>query len=209
MKNPSLNEVLFPIKSVCSVITFSTCILIITCCGCGKEEETEKAVEFKDIISAPAESQSQQIAEEAAPVVPEQPAKVKETTQSAQPVQQGQPVQPEVVKPITAQDLYNKGVECLNQGQLEDAVEAFNRATDMDSLMVDAYKKNAIACSKLGIMNEAIISFKKVVELNPNDAESYFSLGTFYAKRRLTDDAIWAFERYVSLNPNKIGRAHV
>src|SRR3990170_3738094 len=99
MKTPSLNEVLFPIKSVCSVITFSTCILIITCCGCGKEEEAEKAVEFKELISTTAESQAPKAAEEAAPVeakqaepaAPEQPAKIEE---SAQPVQQEQPVQP-------------------------------------------------------------------------------------------------------------------
>ena len=52
----------------------------------------------------------------------------------------------------------------------------------MDPLMVDAYKKKAIACNKLGMMNEAIISFKKVVGLNPNDAESYLHLGTFVLK---------------------------
>ena len=176
MKKPSLNAILFPIKSVCSVITFSACILIIACCGCGKEEkEAEKAVEFKELISTTAESQAPKASEEATPVKAKQAA-------PAQPIQQGQPaqpVQPEVVKPVTAQDLYNKGVECLSQGKLEDAIEAFNRATDMDSTMVDAYKKNAIACSKLGMMNEAIISFKKVVELNPGDAESYRSLGTF------------------------------
>ena len=56
MKNPSLNAVLFPIKSVCSVITFSACIVIIACCGCGKEEkEAEKAAEFKELISTTAE----------------------------------------------------------------------------------------------------------------------------------------------------------
>ncbi|MCR4319703.1 MAG: tetratricopeptide repeat protein, partial [Candidatus Brocadiaceae bacterium] len=161
MKKPSLNAVLFPIKSVCNVITFSACILIIACCGCGKEEkEAEKAVEFKELISATAESQVPKADEEAAPVKDKQ-------AKPAVPEQPAQPVQPEVVKPVTVQDLYNKGVECLSQGQLKDAIEAFNRATDMDSTMVDAYKKKAIACSKLGMMNEAIISFKKVVELNP------------------------------------------
>src|SRR3990167_7241953 len=100
MKNPSLDEVLFPIKSVCSIITFSACILIIACCGCGKEEkEAEKAVEFKELISATAESQAPKVAEEAVPVeakqaAPKQPAKIEETTQP------GQPGQPEVVKSI-------------------------------------------------------------------------------------------------------------
>ena len=135
MKNASLNAVLFPIKSVFSVITFSACILIIACCGCGKEEkEAGKSVEFKELISTTAESQAPKAAKEAAP---------------------------EVVKPITAQDLYHKGVECLRQGRLKDAVEALNRATDMDPTMVDAYKKKAIACNKLGMMNEAIISFSE------------------------------------------------
>ena len=172
MKNPSLNAVLFPIKSVYNVITFSACIVIIACCGCGKEEkEAEKAVEFKELISTTAESQAPKAAEEAAPVKAKQAKPAATCT-----------VQPEVVKPITAQELYNKGIECLSQGQLKDAIEAFNRATDMDPLMVDAYKKKAIACNKLGMMNEAIISFKKVVGLNPNDAESYLHLGTFVLK---------------------------
>ena len=65
MKNPSLSAVLFPTKSVCSVITFSAFVLIITCCGCGKEEETEKTVEFKDLISNTAESQTPKTDEEA------------------------------------------------------------------------------------------------------------------------------------------------
>ena len=111
MKTPSLNEVLFPVKSVCSVITFSAFVLIIACCGCCKEEETEKAVEFKDLISAPAESQAPKVAEEVVPVeakqaepaaVPEQPVPPALPGQQGQPAQ---PVQPEAVKPITAQDL--------------------------------------------------------------------------------------------------------
>src|SRR3972149_10644831 len=99
MKNQFLNEILFPIKSVCSVITFSACILIIACCGCGKEEkEAEKAVEFKELISTTAESQAPKVAEEAVPVEAKQ-AEPAVTAQPGQPVQPAQPVQPEVVKP--------------------------------------------------------------------------------------------------------------
>jgi len=76
MTTQSLNKILFPVKSVCSVITFSAFVLLITCCGCGKEEETEKTVEFKDLISTTAESQTPKTDEEAAPVVaiPAEPA---------------------------------------------------------------------------------------------------------------------------------------
>ncbi|MEK6558664.1 MAG: tetratricopeptide repeat protein, partial [Planctomycetota bacterium] len=212
MKNPSLIKSLCHLKFICIGLTIFACIFLVTCCGCGKKEEVaENPVEFKEIVATEAESLTGKTdegpvsldakqSEPKQPVevitrqsAPEQPVRVGKTTQSNQPI---------VVKPVTALDLYNKGLECFSQGRLGEAVEAFSKATDMDATMVDAHKKKALAYNKLGMMSETIASFKKVVELNPNDTESYLNLGTFYAKRQMTDDAISAFERYVSLNTN-------
>jgi len=193
MENPFACKSQYSLGSIFCGLVFSVGILLVICNGCGKEEKVaEKSEEFKEVIQSAPESLVAKAVGESKQTVPGQ-TEVGKTPQSAQPA---------VVKPVTAQDLYNKGLECFNQGQLAEAVELFNKATDMDNTIVEAFKKKASAYSKLGMTNEAIASFKKVVELNPNDAEARLALGTFYVKKHKDDDALLVFEKYVSLYPN-------
>ncbi len=198
MKTISQVGVLCHLKYICIGLTVVACVFLIVCCGCGKKEEVaENPVEFKEIVATEAESQTGIAVEGTVSL----DAKRSETKQPNQSEKIGQANQP-VVKPVAAQDIYIMGLECFDRGRLEEAIKAFNKATDMDATMVDAHKKKASAYSKLGMMDEAIASFRKVVELNPNDAEPCLNLGTLYAKRQMTDDAIQSFERYISLNTN-------
>ena len=185
-----LIKILHSLKPVCIGLALFAGVLLITCYGCKKEEKVaEEPEEFKEIITVTPESQPKKVEKETAPVevtqgIPGQPAKV---------VNVPQPTQPPTVKQILAQDLYEEGIKQFKQGQLEEAIESFNKATEIDTTMTDAYEKMALIYSRLGRVNEAINAFKKVVELNPNDAEEYLNLGTLYAKKRMADDAIRAF----------------
>jgi Flp pilus assembly protein TadD len=65
-------------------------------------------------------------------------------------------------------------------GELESAVQKYQRCVDLDPSFFDGWHALGMALMKLGRFNEAIEAGKKAVELRPNDQIGWTSLSLFY-----------------------------
>ena len=85
-----------------------------------------------------------------------------------------------------AYDLYLRGLYSLNQRQLPESVDYFQRAVAMDSLYAAAYAGLAEALTTEGASGgsahpaeqaQALTEAKRAIALNPNSGEAYAALG--------------------------------
>jgi tetratricopeptide (TPR) repeat protein len=68
----------------------------------------------------------------------------------------------------TAQDWTNKGVDLYNQGKYDEAIQAYNKAIEIDPLDEVAWSNKGNALDDLGKHDEAIEAYDKAIEINPN-----------------------------------------
>ncbi len=66
---------------------------------------------------------------------------------------------------LSAETFYNQGVEKVETGRYQEAIEDFTKAIRFNPNYIEAYKSRGFACSKLGYSNRANSDFKKAVEL--------------------------------------------
>ena len=59
------------------------------------------------------------------------------------------------------------GVIFKDQGKLEEAIEAYKKAIDLNSNSPELYSNMGVALQDLGKLEEAIEAYKKAIDLNP------------------------------------------
>jgi tetratricopeptide (TPR) repeat protein len=72
----------------------------------------------------------------------------------------------------TVSQNYQLGVDALDKGNYDEAIENFNAHLKNKSKDADAYLKRGLAFLKKGSLEEAVASFKKSIALNQNNSES-------------------------------------
>ena len=72
---------------------------------------------------------------------------------------------------------FEKGVDYINQGDYQQAIEEFNRALTIDSKYVDAYCGIGIAYLNQKKYKEAIGALEKAIALDPEKTIAYYLLG--------------------------------
>ncbi|MEO0453000.1 MAG: tetratricopeptide repeat protein [Verrucomicrobiota bacterium] len=83
---------------------------------------------------------------------------------------------------MTAEELIDEGNTELAMGEMERAVEWFEKATVADPDSFDAWYALGVAKMKLGDYPAAIQAGKKAIELRPNEQMGYTSLSMTYAR---------------------------
>jgi tetratricopeptide (TPR) repeat protein len=61
-------------------------------------------------------------------------------------------------------------------GRLEEAVQAYNRALELDLKFTDAHYNLANVLAALGRRQEAIAHYQQVIQIRPHDAEAIAAL---------------------------------
>jgi tetratricopeptide (TPR) repeat protein len=72
---------------------------------------------------------------------------------------------------MTAEDWIEKGEELLYSGSLEESVEAFNKAIEVDPQNGEAWRYKALILRDQGEYDEAIVAFGRAIELDPLNTE--------------------------------------
>ena len=85
---------------------------------------------------------------------------------------------------------------------IDEAIEDYTRAINLDPNYVEAYKNRGMAYRNKGDYDLAIEDFGKAIQLNPNFAEAYFSRGVAYDEKGEFDRAIQDYTEVIQLNPN-------
>lgn len=73
-------------------------------------------------------------------------------------------------KPNPVRQLLDQGVEYLENGQLNNATEAFNEVVRLEPNGSAGYFGLGLVCEQKGEMEKAIDAYEKAVELNPEDS---------------------------------------
>ena len=81
---------------------------------------------------------------------------------------------------MTCDELFDDANGDLAVGDLEAAVQKYQRTVDLDPDFFDGWHALGMALMKLGRFPEAIQAGKKATELRPNDQIAWTSLSLFY-----------------------------
>jgi tetratricopeptide (TPR) repeat protein len=82
----------------------------------------------------------------------------------------------------TADELYDRAVDCIADGNLEAAVAAYRQALEIDPDYADVWEGLSMALADLGRFDEAVIAAERVVALMPDELLSYTNISRIYQK---------------------------
>jgi tetratricopeptide (TPR) repeat protein len=85
-------------------------------------------------------------------------------------------------------ELFDRAVDLVAEGKLEDAVATYRAAIEGDPEFADAWQGLALALNDLGRWDEAIEAAKKLCDLTPDDVLAHTTLSRIYqAAGRIAD----------------------
>lgn len=102
---------------------------------------------------------------------------------------------------------YNKGVTFLNGRQFKQALECFQKVTNMDPSNIQALILRGNAAQQLGLFQEAGESYDKAIKLNPNNKAVWHSKASLLEVLHWDNEAIKCLDQVIKLDP-KDARAY-
>ena len=90
-----------------------------------------------------------------------------------------------------------------DQGKLNEAIDAYNKAISLNPNYGDAYTNLGTAHQDQGKLDEAIDAHKKSISLKPDYAVAYNNMGVVLQDQGKFEEAIDAYNKAISLNPNQ------
>ena len=100
-----------------------------------------------------------------------------------------------------ADEAFNRGVDYSDQGDYENAIEAYDEAIRLDPQDAYAYNNRGNAYKYLGKYERAIQDFDEAIRLAPDDADAYHNRGNAYALLDQYERAIEDYDEAIRLNP--------
>uniref|UniRef100_UPI003306554E tetratricopeptide repeat protein n=1 Tax=uncultured Croceitalea sp. TaxID=1798908 RepID=UPI003306554E len=103
----------------------------------------------------------------------------------------------------TATDWYYQGKADYEEGQLKDALKAFEASIELDSKDADAWAWRGYIFGELKKYKEGIVSYDKAIELNPDYAGAlYNNRGNAKDSLNQYEEAIKDYNKAIELDPN-------
>lgn len=90
----------------------------------------------------------------------------------------------------------------LRRVVLDSAMVWYEKAVELDSNAVDAWKILSRIYMARGKNQEATIAFRNLTRLEPDEPENLLRLGQYLAKTGSFDEAVGILQRYIDANPN-------
>jgi len=107
----------------------------------------------------------------------------------------------------------NLGDALVHQGQVDAALERFQKALEIKPNYVDARSNLGAALFQKGRVDDAVAQYQKTLEINPNYAQANYNLGLALFQEGRLNDAIAQYKKAVKINPyypqahNNLGNA--
>ena len=96
----------------------------------------------------------------------------------------------------------DKGTALYYQGKYADALQAYEKAIDLDSNMAEAWNGKDAALNSLGRYDEALQACNKAIELKPDFAEAWNNKGAALNSLGRYDEALQACNKAIELKPD-------
>ncbi|MGB3404534.1 MAG: tetratricopeptide repeat protein [Microcoleaceae cyanobacterium] len=101
----------------------------------------------------------------------------------------------------TANDYFNQGNQCKQSEQYQDAVEAYEKAIELNPNFSWYYHNLAEVFFELEEWEKSSNYFQKACEINQNSEWSFYQLGEVLVQQGELEEAIAAFQTAIELNP--------
>ena len=98
--------------------------------------------------------------------------------------------------------------QLFNQGKIEDAISAFQRAVKSDKSYVQGWFNLGVLYNQTGKGEEAVKSYKKAISIKPDYSEAYYSLGNALKEQNCIVEAISSYQKAIALKPDFL-EAHI
>jgi tetratricopeptide (TPR) repeat protein len=99
------------------------------------------------------------------------------------------------------QELFSQGVDALNQGHPNLALEKFTAALKLDPELPEAYINRGIALRRLEQYVEAVEDFDQALKLTPQSPEALYNRGLAYSLSGLYDKAVADYTQALKYAP--------
>lgn len=100
-----------------------------------------------------------------------------------------------------AEGYYKFGVETIKKGNFELAVQAWDKAVQIDPTMVKALNFLGRAYYTQGMMLPSIRTYRQIVELEPENSDAYVNLGIALRYNEKFEESIEQFNKALAINP--------
>ena len=94
------------------------------------------------------------------------------------------------------------GVALKEQGKLEEAIEAYNKALAIKPDYAEAYNNMGNALKEQGKLEEAIEAYNKALAIKPDYAEAYNNMGNALKEQGKLEEAIEAYNKALAIKPD-------
>jgi protein O-mannosyl-transferase len=101
----------------------------------------------------------------------------------------------------------NLGYLLQNQGRLDEAFDAYQRAIELQPDYAKAHGNLGIVYRKQGRLDDAIRQYRRAIECDPDYADAHFNLGLALQDRGDLDHTVAEFRKCIDLSPRNF-RAH-
>ena len=106
------------------------------------------------------------------------------------------------IKPDYAEAYNNMGNALKEQGKLEEAIEAYNKALAIKPDYAEAYNNMGNALKEQGKLEEAIEAYNKALAIKPDYAEAYNNMGNALKEQGKLEEAIEAYNKALAIKPD-------
>ena len=106
--------------------------------------------------------------------------------------------------PGYAQAHFNLASELARCGQVDEAVEHYRRALELDPKYPAAHVGLGLALARRGQLDEATAHFRKALAINPDVADAHSNLGLALEHYGRTEEAIGHYRRALEIDPRHL-----
>ena len=101
----------------------------------------------------------------------------------------------------------NLGLVFLEAGQIDEALEKFQKALEINPSYGEAHSNLGLALFQEGRLDEAIAHYQKALAMNPKSFVTHCDLGNAFLQKGRVNDAIVQYENALKIKPS-YGEAH-
>src|SRR5215475_12362471 len=90
---------------------------------------------------------------------------------------------------MTKEDFFEQAVNAFGEDKLDDAIEMYKKALELDPRYQDALHGLGMALHNRGRIDEAISTAKRLIEIDQDDILAHTSLSMFYQSQGRIEEA--------------------
>jgi tetratricopeptide (TPR) repeat protein len=98
-------------------------------------------------------------------------------------------------------DWFSKGMDFCNQEMFGEAIQAYDKAIEINPQNSEAWNNKGTALGILGKYNEALLAFEKAITINSSYAEAWYNMGVIFDLQGKYFSAIQAYSEATRINP--------